>query len=277
MNTTLRTLTTRTLYGLIFAVAMVGTIVFSPMLFFLLMLFFVFEGSREMVRLHHALAFKPNERIIFYVNALTPFIMVSAINAGFLPDRLLILLLIPLLSPYLHALFSQKHQATAILSVHWQILFFIVLPASLMIILQDGALLSEFTSPFLLLSIVLLIWINDIFAYLFGISVGRHKLFSRISPKKTWEGSLGGLLASLVAAYLMAKSTPWIEHEKAMPLAFIIVITGSLGDLIESMLKRQSGIKDTGTLIPGHGGVLDRFDATFFAMPFVFAYLFLTY
>lgn len=276
MNTTLSNLATRTLYGLIFAVAMVGSMLFSEALFFALMLFFVFEGSREMIRLHNSVKFNPNERTVFHSNAIPPYLLAAAASWNLISLQWLILGIIPLMFPYLHALFSKKRQASTILLVHWQILFFIVLPASLMIFLQQGRLPENTSGPFVLLTIILLIWVNDIFAYLTGISIGRHKLFSRISPKKTWEGSIGGLLASIGAAWLIARYASWINPETAIPLALIIVVTGSFGDLIESMLKRQSGIKDSGKLIPGHGGVLDRFDATFFSVPFAFAYLYIT-
>lgn len=275
LNSKMSNLTTRTIFGLLFAVAMVGTILFSSALFFLLMLFFVFEGAREMVRLHNSVKFTPNERTFFLFNALLPYLLASAVAAGLVKTNWLILSFFPLLIPYIHALFSKKRQAATILVVHWQNLIFIALPASLMIFLQRGTYPEGIAGPYLLLSVILLIWINDIFAYLSGISLGRHKLFSRISPKKTWEGSLGGLIACIAAAWALAQYTNWIETWSAIPLALIIVVSGSFGDLVESMLKRQSGIKDSGKLLPGHGGVLDRFDATFFSMPFVFAYLYL--
>lgn len=240
------------------------------------MLFFVFQGSREMIRLNHATKFNPNERTVFLLNAIVPFIFASGVSAGLIGQRWLILTIIPLLFPYLHALFSKKRQASQILVIHWQILLFIVLPSSMMVMLQQGSIPENASGPFVLLAVILLIWINDIFAYLTGISIGRHKLFSRISPKKTWEGSIGGMIASILAAWIAGSYTSWIPAESAVPLALIIVITGSLGDLIESMLKRESGFKDSGNLIPGHGGVLDRFDATYFAVPFVFIYLYLT-
>ncbi len=275
MNTTLNNLATRTLYGLIFAAAMVVSMLFSPAIFALIMLFFVFEGSREMIRLHNSVKFSPNERTVFQINAVLPFLLAAAASFNILAIKWIILWIFSLLLPYLHALFSKKRQASTILVVHWQILFFIVLPASLMVFMQQGRLPENASGPFVMLTIILLIWINDIFAYLSGISFGRHKLFSRISPKKTWEGSIGGLFASLISAWFLARYTSWLNPDTAMPLAFIIVITGSFGDLIESMLKRQSGIKDSGKLIPGHGGVLDRFDATFFSVPFAFTYLYL--
>jgi phosphatidate cytidylyltransferase len=120
------------------------------------------------------------------------------------------------------------------------------------------------------------IWINDTFAYLVGVKFGRNKLFERISPKKSREGSLGGLAFTLLSAYILTHFADWISISDAMFMALIVAITGSLGDLVESMLKRQANVKDSGKVIPGHGGVLDRFDATFFAIPFVFIYLVMT-
>lgn len=129
----------------------------------------------------------------------------------------------------------------------------------------------------LLLGIIVAIWVNDTFAYLVGTQFGRHRLFKRVSPKKSWEGSLGGLLFTLLGAGLFAHFSQHIALHHALILAFIIVLTGSIGDLIESAMKRQANMKDSGKVIPGHGGILDRFDATFFAIPFVFVYLFLTH
>ncbi|MBK9291245.1 MAG: phosphatidate cytidylyltransferase [Bacteroidetes bacterium] len=276
MDTKLNNLVTRTIYGLLFAVIVVGSMLFSNVLFAVVMLFVVFEGSREMVRLHNSVRFNPNHRTAFYLNALAAYFLAVVVSAGLIHTKWLILSLLSLLFPYIHALFSKRQNTTAILIVHWQILIFIALPASLMVFLQQGHIPAASSGAYTLLSIILLIWINDIFAYLTGISFGKHKLFSRISPKKTWEGTIGGLLASLAAAWAIGRYIGWIAQADAIPLALIIVVSGSLGDLTESMLKRQSGIKDSGRLIPGHGGILDRFDASFFAVPAAFVYLFLT-
>ena len=105
---------------------------------------------------------------------------------------------------------------------------------------------------------------------------GRHKLFERISPKKTIEGSLGGLTFTVLAAFLINKYLyPIMSGVEMMGLSATVVVFGSLGDLCESMLKRQAGVKDSGNLIPGHGGILDRFDATFLAVPFAYCYFML--
>lgn len=120
-----------------------------------------------------------------------------------------------------------------------------------------------------------LIWTNDTMAYFVGSMFGRRKLFERISPKKTWEGFIGGGICTILVAwgvsFLLDAFTPaqWIA------LAAVAAIFGTLGDLVESMLKRSLNIKDSGTLLPGHGGLLDRFDAFIFALPFYWLVLIL--
>jgi phosphatidate cytidylyltransferase len=122
-------------------------------------------------------------------------------------------------------------------------------------------------------AILFLIWANDIGAYFAGKSFGKHKLFERISPKKTWEGSIGGLATAMIFTYLLYYFYGIYTIPVWMGLCIIVVISGSLGDLVESMIKRTLQVKDSGTLLPGHGGFLDRFDALIFAIPFVYLYL----
>jgi len=128
---------------------------------------------------------------------------------------------------------------------------------------------NEF-AKFLIMGIFILIWVNDSFAYLVGRSIGRTKLFPTVSPKKTVEGAIGGLIFTLGAAFFMAKYEPIVTITQWMTLAAVIVFTGNLGDLVESKLKRVAGVKDSGALLPGHGGMLDRLDSLVFAAPFAY-------
>ncbi len=125
----------------------------------------------------------------------------------------------------------------------------------------------------LFLGMLFLIWANDTGAYFSGKSLGRTKLFERISPKKTWEGSIGGLVLSLGVAYVISIYWTSIPTHAWLTIAAITTVFGGLGDLVESMMKRDLQIKDSGSLIPGHGGILDRFDALLIAAPFVYFYL----
>jgi phosphatidate cytidylyltransferase len=125
----------------------------------------------------------------------------------------------------------------------------------------------------ILTGLFILTWINDTFAYITGSLTGRHKLAERISPNKTWEGSIGGFIFTLAGAFLFYKVFHEIELVEWMVFAVIIVISGTLGDLFESVLKRNAGLKESGKLIPGHGGILDRIDSVLISSPVVFIYV----
>lgn len=130
-------------------------------------------------------------------------------------------------------------------------------------------------NPILPLSIFIFTWINDTGAYCTGMLFGKHRLFERISPKKSWEGSIGGGVFSIIAAIVMAHYFPFMPISTWIGLALTVVIFGTLGDLTESLLKRTIGIKDSGNILPGHGGMLDRFDSTLMAVPAAVVYLYI--
>ncbi len=147
---------------------------------------------------------------------------------------------------------------------------YVALPFALL--LHFPYIATDDRSPWVLLAYVAIVWSNDVFAYLTGMLLGRHPLFPRLSPKKSWEGFCGGLAgavcAGCCAARLLGGGVPaWAG------LALLAALTAVAGDLVESMFKRAAGVKDSGSLIPGHGGVLDRFDAMLLSAPFVFVYL----
>jgi phosphatidate cytidylyltransferase len=134
--------------------------------------------------------------------------------------------------------------------------------------------------PGILIGFFVLLWTNDTFAYLTGVWLGKHRLFERISPKKSWEGFFGGLIFTLAASLLVARfvclpgcTVPFHACIHWLAIAAIIVVFGVYGDLLESLLKRNMSIKDSGHFLPGHGGILDRFDAVLPAAPMVYFYL----
>ena len=123
-----------------------------------------------------------------------------------------------------------------------------------------------------MLAFIGIIWVNDVFAYLVGVTFGKHRLCERISPKKSWEGFFGGLIGAVGAALLFGylfggNLCIWGG------LGLIVALTGVAGDLVESLIKRSVDVKDSGALMPGHGGVLDRFDALILSVPFAVVYL----
>lgn len=146
------------------------------------------------------------------------------------------------------------------------------LPVSLLfyIAIEPIGLITTY-SPYLILSYIFIVWANDIGAYLVGVAIGRHRLFERISPKKSWEGFFGGMITAVAAGVLFG----WLLDDSLLfwgGLSLVVVVSGVFGDLVESMFKRSTHIKDSGAIMPGHGGFLDRFDALILSAPFVFVY-----
>jgi phosphatidate cytidylyltransferase len=127
--------------------------------------------------------------------------------------------------------------------------------------------------PLFFVGFLMLILSSDSGAYLAGSAFGKHKLFERISPKKSWEGAIGGLLMSMAFAIGFSYFIDFLNVWQWIGLSVVSVVAGIYGDLVESLLKRNVGAKDSGTLLPGHGGVLDRLDSIILATPFAFAYL----
>ncbi len=172
--------------------------------------------------------------------------------------------LLVLFIPFIYFIFD-KISASMLANIYLAV-FYLALPFSLALGIDIKLLLSVF----------IIIWASDSFAYLVGKNFGKHKLAEQISPKKTIEGVGGGLLGSLIVAYLIYQYSGWhfmLNLNQFFILAVIIVIFGTLGDLLESRFKRLAKVKDSGHLIPGHGGILDRLDSFIFALPFVYVFL----
>lgn len=261
----------RTVFGSLFVIVVIGSILLNYWAFFAVMFVTVSIGSQEVSKL---MSKEDNRELklmavilgtLFYVLGVVLFPIAY------------ILQLILILTPLLIALFSKNYSFEKIAVSCWTAMFFVALPCTLMMgIYREPEFMLG--GKYLLIILFCLIWINDIFAYLTGMAIGKHKLFERISPKKTIEGSLGGLVMTILTAFLVNHYWLHIMSDwKMMGMALIVVVFGSLGDLCESMMKRQAGVKDSGNVIPGHGGILDRFDATFLAVPFVYCYLMLCY
>ena len=146
---------------------------------------------------------------------------------------------------------------------------FIALPFSLLCFILY---VSDYQS-IILLAVFITIWVNDTGAYVSGMLLGKHKLFERISPKKTWEGFIGGAFFALISGYVFSLFIPELNLLQWFIFSEIIVIFGTFGDLTESLMKRTENVKDTGNIIPGHGGLLDRFDSMLMSAPVIFLWL----
>ena len=154
---------------------------------------------------------------------------------------------------------------------------YIALPFAMLNILAfnyDPTYSSVSYNPILPLSIFIFLWLNDTGAYCIGSLIGKHRLFERISPKKSWEGSIGGGVVAIGVSFVLAHYFPFMSMWEWAGLALVVVVFGTWGDLTESLLKRQLHVKDSGTILPGHGGMLDRFDSALMAIPAAVAYIY---
>ena len=185
----------------------------------------------------------------------------------FLPYLLYVLVL------FISQLYSKK--SNPILSLAYSIFgqVYIALPFSLLNYLAyNGSLDGSYHYSFLL-SLFVIIWINDSFAYVFGVTFGKHKLFERISPKKSWEGFIGGAACTVLSSFVFSHYFDILPLAGWIGFSIIVVTFGTFGDLIESLLKRTLKVKDSGNILPGHGGILDRFDSMIFTIPALVIYI----
>ena len=186
--------------------------------------------------------------------------------------------LVFLLYCYIKELYSHHDNPIVNLGATMLSQIYIVLPLSLINLLAFGdfACFSG-EAPFyaIPLAVYIFIWASDTGAYLSGSLLGRHKLFPRISPKKSWEGSIGGALLTVGAAVTVAHFYGFMNVWQWIGMALVVVVFSTYGDLTESMIKRHLGIKDSGNILPGHGGLLDRLDSMLFAIPAVIMYLYM--
>lgn len=152
-------------------------------------------------------------------------------------------------------------------------LFYITLPVIFFECIAFLPFEEEAYQSKIILGYFILLWTSDSGAYAVGSLLGKHKLFERVSPKKTWEGSIGGGLLTLGVGYVISLWSITLTVYDWMVISLIIVVMGTYGDLFKSLLKRSANVKDSGNLLPGHGGFLDRFDSLIGSAPFVFGYL----
>ena len=263
----------RSVSGLLMGVVLLICVFVSPWTWAGLLLFIIAVGTFEMSRLlkmNSITGIVVGEALSISFYALPALVALQAIE----PRWLLPVMLIAMM-PFLYALFSVKHSAKPIFTYLFASLTFLSLPSSLMLFMYCEDLFGALSGAKLIILVFCLLWVNDIFAYLTGKLFGKHKLFPRISPGKTIEGSIGGLVFTMVSLIVFCHYSGWLPIPQAIGLAVVAVVFGTLGDLCESMLKRQAGVKDSGKLIPGHGGILDRFDSVMFSVPFIFVYLLL--
>lgn len=281
MSDKLKNLIVRTLSGIGLLALLLGATLFSYGSFVVLVLLILIGGMWEFYGLARATGAQP-QRFWGILAALLLFLIGVNVGAVAMVTRevyeipaipvFVVALFLLLLFPALSLAFalgkgdSLKNVGATLLGVAY-----VALPLALLVCLPAFMSPNGSWNPWLVLAYIFLIWGNDVFAYLAGIAFGRHKMCPSISPKKSWEGFVGGILGAVAVGYvasLLLDASPLLW----CCMALLAAVTGVLGDLVESQLKRKAGVKDSGNLIPGHGGVLDRFDALLLATPFVFLF-----
>lgn len=210
-------------------------------------------------------------RIIGTLAGLGLFKTAALVTMGYFQPQLLLVNIPVLFLIFVVELYTKADQPFKNVAFTLLGIFYVAIPFALLNFITSY---SGTYSYEILFGFFFILWSNDTGAYLTGSAIGRHKLFPRVSPGKSWEGSAGGAVFSYVVAYIISGWYVSITRFDWMVIATILIVIGTLGDLVESLFKRSINVKDSGNILPGHGGILDRFDSLILASPFVFSYLY---
>ncbi|MCX2740450.1 phosphatidate cytidylyltransferase [Pontibacter anaerobius] len=266
---TLSNLNQRIIVGVLGAAVFIGGIWFSEWTYFLLFLGLTLLGVSEFYTLVGVQGIRPNRPLGLLLSSVF-FASMFLVQKELVPAELLYLSLPLLFLVFIAEMYRKKPQPFTNIAFTLTGVAYVAGPFGLLHLL---GFLNDGYSWQPILGLMLLIWAADTGAYIFGKSFGKHKLFERISPGKTWEGWAGGALLTVLVGYGLSYLFADLEVYQWVGVAVIVAIFGVLGDLSESMLKRSLGVKDSGTLLPGHGGLLDRFDSLLMVIPFIVAFL----
>ena len=279
MSDKLKNFIIRTLSGAVMLVVVLGSMLLSKWSFIALMGVITIGGMWEFYRFAEKAGYSPMKALGLFTGVMLFCVgLAASIFFDTAGEATSVMLLIAsasalvVLVPLMLICELYRRSATPIANIAISMLgpLYVALPMAMLLVVPMLLGAGEW-NPWIMIFYIFIIWANDVFAYLFGITLGRHRLFERISPKKSWEGFFGGLLGAVAMGYVAATV---LDASVAMwmGLALVAAIAGVFGDLVESMMKRSIDIKDSGNIIPGHGGWLDRFDALILSAPFVFVY-----
>ena len=259
-------LVTRAITGFFFGLLIVGSILLGPVLQSIVFGLFLVLGLNEFSSLFKDTAYKQSRVATVFVGIFIYVVFVLSPVYNISIELLLAIIFVIFFLVFLVEIWRKQAQPLLAISVFVFGIFYLVVPFVLMhrIVIQNTFTFSP------LLGMFLLIWANDTFAYLFGRKIGKTPLFERISPKKTWEGTIGGILMTIVISLTIAFFTSTSDFMYWIIAGMLIAPCAIFGDLLESLFKRSLNIKDSGNILPGHGGILDRFDAVLFTVPFFY-------
>jgi phosphatidate cytidylyltransferase len=270
----------RTLTGAWIVIFILGGFWLHPISFFLTGLVLLIGTQYEYYMMIRNTGVRP-QLVLGMLTGSAAYVISTLIAAGLIPDNSFLFLIPILLIIMVVELYRKQDRPFDSLAHTFFPMLYTALPFSLFpfsafdhtglnSILSHGNIVF---SPGIIIGFFLLIWANDTGAYLTGMSFGRHKLWERISPKKTWEGFFGGLIVAALAAWLLSDWLGILNRIHWVIISVTISVAGTYGDLVESLLKRSIGVKDSGTIMPGHGGFLDRFDSAVISFPLVYLFI----
>ena len=268
----------RAVTGVLFVIVLVGCILYSPLSFGILFTIISALSVHEFAQLvSKSSEVSINKTITALGGAYLFLALMSFCTQQSVGARVFLPYLGLLLYMMITELYLKKKNPTGNWAYSMPSQLYVALPFALLNVLafQNSPETGSVTyNPILPLSIFVFIWLSDTGAYCVGSLIGKHRLFERISPKKSWEGSIGGGIFSIASSLGFAHFFPFMPGWQWVGLAIVVVIFGTWGDLTESLMKRQLGIKDSGNILPGHGGMLDRFDSALMAIPAAVVYLY---
>jgi len=264
----------RSLAGAVFVALIIGAILWDPLAVFVLFFIFNIIGLYEYSRMFIKSGYSIQAISIIFMGSMV-YLVIGLFANDYLEAKYLLGFVPLAFLFFIASLYKVSEKPFENLGIKLLALLYISIPFGLFNVVENMSFeASNASGAMLLIAFFVIVWSSDTFAYLFGVSFGKHRLFERISPKKSWEGSIGGSLTTLIIAWAFGFFTHIFTPFTWVALAVVVVITAIYGDLIESQLKRSMHVKDSGNIMPGHGGVLDRFDAAIFSVPF---YVFLLY
>ena len=269
----MKKLVTRTITGIVFVLVMLTSIMVSQYSYALLFLLILIGSIKEYLSLFRQSEVNPNRFLSYSISIL--FFLTTFLIAGGTIGIKYFLALLPLFLVIMAAeLYRKQEKPAGNIAVTIFSIIYLAIPLSLVnfLVFPEFLNINSYT-PRLLIALFSLIWTYDSGAYLVGVSIGKHRLFERISPKKSWEGAIGGTIIAIGVSFFISTLIPEIRLIHWIAISILTVISSTFGDLTESMFKRYFEIKDSGNILPGHGGVLDRFDSLFFAAPVIVIYL----
>lgn len=260
---------TRAITGFFFIAVLIAAVLLGPYAF---IPFFTVIGACSVYEFYKMVQTAETKPLFIsgILSALVCLTLLGIVLLGLLPEKSLLWIFSVSFVLYIAALFRKSTAAVQDLAYTIFGILYAAIPFGVFICL---GFISGSYDPYIPLGFLILLWTNDTGAYLAGKSFGKRKLFERISPNKTWEGFIGGLILAVVVSLNLGRYFESLLSWQWFTMAIIIGSFGTLGDLVESMIKRNTGVKDSGNILPGHGGLLDRFDGLLMAAPLVYIYL----